>query len=98
MVKCASYALNFTSVSSNSSGVQLSPGWLGQHDCGYPLSTGAEGEIQPSATSIIQPSFDSSITFPRLSVGTPGLCSLRQAAHWLARLPGSLPLLLLKRP
>lgn len=34
MVNCASCALNFTSVGSKSSGVQLSPGRLRQHDCG----------------------------------------------------------------
>lgn len=54
--------------------------------------TGAEGEIQPSATRIIQSAFWQPC---HLSVGASWLCSLKQAALWLLQLPGLVPLLLL---
>lgn len=60
------------------------------------LSSGPGDNIQASATVIIQ-FFDSSDTFPRLSV-LPQLVLTEAGRHWLVELPGSLPLLLLKRP
>lgn len=97
MVKWTSSASNFTSFSSKKK-TKKKPKKLGCSALSRPVTwswlspTGAEGEIQPSATRIIQSAFWQPC---HLSVGASWLCSLKQAALWLLQLPGLVPLLLL---
>lgn len=99
MVKWRSSASNFTSFSSKkktkkkTQKIKLGFPALSRPVTWFWLSpTGAEGEIQPSATRIIQSAFWQPC---HLSVGASWLCSLKQAALWLLLLPGLVPLLLL---